>query len=155
MYSYEMLAKMKGQAVKDIWHSMIGKEAGIRNTTGLKTMEEVIQAILKAQEDPSIVKNLPQKAPKQVMVEREEEPMVRKKNPNPIIIPPSKKTIQAVESNEIPLTNIEIKRVVVKKLIIGDVEYFKDKETNEVFSVENGRPGQRVGVWNPTTRTIH
>jgi hypothetical protein len=52
-YSYETLTQMKGQAVKDLWHSMIGKPPGLKNTTGLRNTEEILQAILKAQEDPT------------------------------------------------------------------------------------------------------
>lgn len=149
MYSYEVLVQMKGQAVKDIWHAMIGKEPGIRNTTGLKTMEEVIQAILQAQQDPMFKG----KAPKQVSVEKKEESMPRRKN---TIVTPStvKKTIQAVESEEYP-QKVEIKRVLLNKLIVGDQEYYKDKETQEVYSIENNRPGQRLGVWNVKTRSIN
>lgn len=154
MYSYDILTKMKGQSVKDIWHSMIGKEEGIRNTTGLKTMEDVIHAILKAQEDPLFLNEFKEKAPKHSVVEKEEECMGRKKNPNVIVIPPKiKKTVQAVESNELPFKT-EVRHVVVKKLIVGSVEYFKDKETNEVYSIENNRPGQRLGLWNAETRSI-
>ena len=46
------LRKLKGQILKDVWHSMIGKEAGIKNTTGLKNSEEILAAILKGQDDP-------------------------------------------------------------------------------------------------------
>lgn len=151
MYSYDMLSKMKGQAVKDIWHSMIGKETGLRNTTGLKTMEEVIQAILQGQEDPSLLEQFKGKTPKQVSVEKEEEIMPGKKNPNPIVVP--KKTIQAVESEDLPL-QVSVQRFIVRKLIVDDQEYFKEKDTHEVYTIENGRPGQRVGIWCSQTRQI-
>lgn len=154
MYSYEILAKMKGQAVKDIWHSMIGKEQGIRNTTGLKSMNEVIQAILQGQEDPIFLEKFRGRAPKHVSVEKEEETMPGKKNPNPIVVPSTtKKTVLAVESEEYPM-QVSVQRFVVKKLIVGDREYFKDKDTHEVFAVENGRPGQRLGKWSAETRSI-
>lgn len=157
MYSYELLSKMKGQSVKDIWHSMIGKEEGIRNTTGLKTMEDVIQAILKGQEDSGFLEQFREKrTPKHSVVEKEEESMGRtkQKHTNPIVVSSSvKKTVEAVESNELPFQT-EVKHVVVKKLIVGNLEYFKDKETNEVYSVDNGKPGQRLGVWNSATRSI-
>ncbi len=161
MYSYDMLTKLKSQAVKDIWHAMLGKEAGIRNTTGLKNMEEIIQAILKAQENPEFVLTFKQKPVKietdlkPEVVNKEEEVMPRQKNPNPIIVPiQTKKAVQAVESNVSPQKNVDVRRVVVAKLIVGNDEYFKDKETQQVYSVENGRPGQLLGVWNPQTRSI-
>ncbi len=157
MYSYDMLTKLKGQAVKDIWHAMLGKGAGIKNTTGLKYTEDIIQAILKAQEDPGFLQSFKASKttdPKPQVVEKEEESMPRKKNPNPIIVPVPKKTVQAVESDALPQKNVEVRRVVVAKLIVGENEYFKDKETQQVYSMENGRPGQLLGVWDPQTRSI-
>ena len=81
-YTYEMLKQMKGQAVKDVWHAMIGKPAGLKNTTGLKNTEEIIQAILNRQANPEV------DPPKQV-VARQVEPqeMPRKKQPTVKSVP--------------------------------------------------------------------
>ena len=82
LYTSEMLRQMKGQAVKDIWHSLIGKPAGIKNTTGLRNSEEIIQAILKGQQDPAFLQTFGYRAPKpkpETVVEEESMPPKEKK----------------------------------------------------------------------------
>lgn len=151
-YSYETLKQMKGQAVKDIWHGMIGKPAGLKNTTGLKNTEEIIQAILQNQQNPE--GTLP---PKQI-VEKQVEPeqMGRKKKTVVVIPTPAAYTGKplAFESTEIPLVPVEVLRRTVRKLHVGDTCYFLDTKTKEVFSVHDGKPGARLGTWNAEERCV-
>jgi hypothetical protein len=166
-YSYDQLKMMRGQAVKDVWHSMIGKPAGIKNTTGLKNGEEIIQAILKGQETPEFLKSFGVRAPKhEEQVETKEMPPKEKKKPGPkpkakpavaAPKPPSSQTqtqtqTQAYESTEIPLSPQEVTRIVVRKLIVDDSQYFLDAKTNKLYSVVEERPGALCGTWNPETR---
>ncbi len=171
LHTYESLSKLRGQAVKDIWHAKIGKPAGIKNTTGLKSIEEIIQAILKAEADESFVKTFQVRAPKQevqepIAVEEmppKPKPVEKKKpgpkpKPKPIVMQPPLLTVsvpvQAYETTEIPLKVDEVVRVVVRKLIVGDMEYFLETKTNKVYASMNGRPGNECGVWNPETREV-
>jgi len=166
-HTYESLTKLKGQAVKDIWHAMIGKPAGIKNTTGLKNGEEIIQAILKGQADPEFLKTLHVRAPKQEIQEPlEVEAMppkpVEKKKPGPkpkakpaVSAPVSAPApLEAYESLESPIKLEEIHRIVVRKLHVGGAQYFLDAKTNKLYSVLNGRPGTECGLWNPETREV-
>ena len=151
-YTYEMLSKMKGQAIKDIWHAMIGKPPGLRNTTGLKTSEDIIQAILKRQEE------LCGKPLKQAFLELEEESMPPKRKGNPIILPApltvSKKSILAVEGWDAPLKKIEVTQKKVRRLFLGSTQYFIEKETNKIYNGESHFPGQLLGLWNSESKTI-
>jgi hypothetical protein len=165
-YSYEQLKQMKGQAVKDVWHAMIGKPAGIKNTTGLKNGEEIIQAILKGQETPEFLKSFGVRAPKHEEQEQTKEmPPKEKKKPGPkpkvkpavqsVAVPkPLSFQTQAYESTEIPLIPQEVTRIVVRKLIVDDSQYFLDAKTNKLYSVVEGRPAALCGTWNPETREV-
>lgn len=148
-YSYETLKQMKGQAVKDIWHGMIGKPAGLKNTTGLKNTEEIIQAILQKQENPQDL--LPLKRPVEKQVEPEE--MGRKKK-NILVVPSYAGKPLAFESTDIPLVPVEVLKRTVRKLHVGDTCYFLDSKTQEVFSVVDGKPGVRLGLWNAEERRV-
>ena len=157
---------MKGQAVKDIWHAMIGKPAGIKNTTGLRNSEEIIQAILKGQADPEFLKTFgvrPPKPKEEVREEEETESMAPKKKPGPkpklansIVIPtPLKpKSILAVESNTLPLVPQEVIRRTLRKLHVGEMSYFLEGSTNQLFSVVDNKPGPTVGTWDARGRAV-
>ena len=165
LHTYESLKQMKGQAVKDIWHAMIGKPAGIKNTTGLKNGEEIMNAILEAQKNPEFLKQFQMRGPKQpVGIEAKEMPPKEKKKPGPkpkVVGAPSvtpvpivSRGIQAYESAEIPLKAHEVNRIVVRKLFVNDTLYFLETKTNKVYSVVDGRPGAQCGSWNPQTRHV-
>lgn len=161
-HTYESLRRLKGQEVKDIWHAKIGKPAGLRNVTGLKCMEEIIQAILKAESDETFLKGVRVRAPKQEIKESLVEMPPKGKpgrkpgqtsKPNSVPRMPSV-PFQAYETTEIPLKVEEVVRVVVHKLIVEDVEYFVEAKTKKVFASVNGRPGPEYGTWDPETRQI-
>ncbi len=165
-YTYTSLKQMKGQAVKDIWHAMIGKPAGIKNTTGLRNSEEIIQAILKGQSDPEFLKTFGVRAPKpkeEIEEEQETEPMPPKKKPgpkpklsNPIVVPVFQRPREtvAVESNEVPLVPQEVIRRSFRKFHVDDALYFREASTNQLFSVVDNKPGVLVGTWEAGERTI-
>jgi len=164
IYSYEQLKQMRGQAVKDVWHSMIGKPAGIKNTTGLKNSEEIIQAILEAQKNPESLKAVPVRPPKQVEQEQPKEmpPKPDKKKPGPkpkpkATVVPVQRTgpFVAYESVGIPIVPVETKRICVKKLFVDDTMYFLESKTNTLYASIDGRPGSICGQWDPQTRHIH
>lgn len=167
-HTYESLRRLKGQEVKDIWHAKIGKPAGLRNVTGLKCMEEIIQAILKAESDETFLKGVRVRAPKQEIQESLVE-MPPKGKPgrkpgqtskpkskpittegSPIVAVP----FQAYETTEIPLKVEEVVRVIVHKLIVEDVEYFVEAKTKKVFASVNGRPGPEYGTWDPESKRL-
>jgi hypothetical protein len=164
-YTYSSLQQMKGQAVKDIWHAMIGKPAGIKNTTGLRNSEEIIQAILKGQADPEFLKTFgvrPPKPKEEVREEEETESMAPKKKPgpkpklvNPVVIPQKTKTIAAVESNTLPLVPQDVIRRTLRKLHVGEMSYFLEVKTNQVFSVVDNKPGVLLGLWDREERRIN
>jgi hypothetical protein len=161
-YSYDQLKMMRGQAVKDVWHSMIGKPPGIKNTTGLKSGEEIIQAILEGQRNPDYLKTFGVRPSKQeTQEETKEMPPKEKKKPGP---KPKEKTVPvaapkqtqtyAYESAELPMMPQEVKRIAVRKLFVGETQYFLETKTNRLFSVVDGRPGCVCGSWNPQSRQV-
>ncbi len=170
IYTQEALKQMKGQAVKDIWHAMIGKPAGIKNTTGLKNGDEIIQAILEGQRHPEFLQKFTVRPPKQsVGVELKEEmppkpgktESEKKKpgpKPKPVVVPTAPplrpKLLQAYESTELPIRAHAIHRISVKKLFVGDTMYFLESQTNKLYQSIDGRPGSSCGVWNPETREV-
>lgn len=157
IYSELDLRKLKGQAVKDIWHQMIGKPAGLKNTTGLKNNEEIIQAILQGQSDPSFLHSFHHKAPKQEKeYQKVEEPMPPKKEAQKIQIPKDKasKKLLAYESEDQPRRVDEVIRICVEKTIVEGREYYLERKTNKLYSVKDGRPGVFYGLWDPSTNTI-
>ena len=165
-YTYETLNQMKGQAVKDVWHAMIGKPAGIKNTTGLRNTEEIIQAILKGQSDPEFLRSFgvrPPKPKEEIQEEQETEPMPPKKKPgpkpkvsNPIVVPAVQRPKQtlAIESNEVPLVPQDVIRRSFRKFHVGENTYFIESSTHELFSVVENKPGMLVGHWNPEERKV-
>lgn len=164
IYTREMLQQMKGQAVKDVWHAMIGKPAGIKNTTGLKNSEEIIKAILEGQQNPEFLDSYKVRGPKQsVIVETKEMPPKpgekKKRGPKPkdVTLTPTVSRVvplQAYESTQIPLRVSEVKRIPVKKLYVNEAEYFLHASTNQLYTVVEGRPGTLCGTWNPQTKTV-
>jgi hypothetical protein len=158
------LRKLRGQAIKDIWHSLIGKGPGIRNTTGLKTSDEIIQAILQGQENPEFLKQFMTKALKHKAdesIELEEMPPKQKPGPKPKVKTPqqtcstaacssTRPAVVAVESTEPPITNTEVNRIKVHKLYVDNTLYFLDAEKNNVYS----KPGVLYGHWNAETKTL-
>ena len=172
IYTQDTLKLMKGQAVKDIWHAMIGKSPGIKNTTGLKNGEEIIQAILEGQRDPEFLQKFVLRAPKQsVEVEKKEMPTKsgnteevekKKRGPKPkakeiLVSPPVMVRVgqvQAYESPDIPIRPSDITRISVKKLFVGDTLYFLETKTNKLFTCVEGKPGTCCGSWNPQTREV-
>ena len=165
-YTYETLLRMKGQAVKDVWHAMIGKPAGIKNTTGLRNSEEIIQAILKGQSDPEFLRTFgvrAQKPKEEIQEEQETEPMPPKKKPgpkpklsNPLVIPVVQrpKETLAVESNEVPLVPQDVIRRSFRKFHVGENTYFLESTTHQLFSVVDNKPGPMVGIWDAQERTV-
>jgi hypothetical protein len=163
-HTYESLRCLKGQEVKDIWHTKIGKPVGLRNVTGLKNMEEIIQAILKAEADESFLKGFRARAPKQTVLESLDvetmppkakpgrKPKVKPLLPMPLAI--ARVPLEAYETTEIPLKVDEVVRVVVHKLIVENVEYFLETKTKKVFASVNGRPGHECGTWDPESRQL-
>lgn len=163
LYTELELRKLKGQALKDVWHAMIGKEAGLKNTTGLKNSEEILQAILLGQVNTDYLSHFTGRQPhKQVERTVEEEapvempPKKPKVKANPILVPHQRLPVKmmAVESMERVDTNIEVHRISLKKLHIGEHSYFVDKATQTVYSIDNNRPGAILGKWNPETKSI-
>ena len=143
VYSELDLRKLKGQALKDAWHSMIGKPAGLKNTTGLKTSEEIIQAILRKQAEggkcqleeiasPPI--EMPPKAK-----EKEKKKEVKAKH------------LLAIESTEASLEVADVVRICVTKKTIEGVDYYVENQTNKVYSIKDG---QLQGIWNPETNSL-
>ena len=169
-YTQATLKQMKGQAVKDIWHTMIGKAAGIKNTTGLKNGDEIIEAILEGQRQPEFLHKFTVRPPKQLVeVEQKEMPpkpgkkedvVMKKKGPKPkpkpVGIPPpvTVRPSQAYESADIPIQPSDITRISVKKLYVGDTLYFLESKTNKLYQSIDGRPGSSCGTWNPETREV-
>ena len=162
IYSELDLRKMKTQALKDVWHALIGKPPGLKNTTGLRTSEEILQAILKAQADPTF---RPAKEPDRAVVESM--PPKEKKKPGPKPKPPSvdpvpvvsmtpqtPAAVQAVESTELPLAQVEVKRIRLKKLMLGQTQYYLEEETFRVYEIQGRTPGDCIGTWNPTTQEL-
>jgi hypothetical protein len=172
LYTELDLRKLKGQALKDVWHAMIGKEAGIKNTTGLNNSEEILQAILKGQADPTFLE--PYKVKRVRHKAEGETPVVEMPNPveptekkkrgpkpkpkplaNPIGMPSAPVETQAVESMETPLQVSDIYRYELYTLHFEDREYFVDKQTKKLFEKVNGYPGKLVGLWNAQTKQIN
>lgn len=160
------LRKLKTQALKDVWHSMIGKEAGIKNTTGLKTGEEILAAILKGQEDPQFlepfqkIRQITHKAPETAsVVEMSGETNKQKRGPkpkaNPIVMPkPGKVRLEAVESTDLPLYTSDVEKRKVKKFHIGSTVVYIDTEANIVYEAIGNTPGCPCGTWDPVARQI-
>lgn len=169
IYTEVELRRLKGQSVKDIWHAMIGKPSGIKNTTGLKTSEDVLQAILKAQEDPGFLSNVRVRTPKPSLCEEvKEKEMAPKKKPGPVpkakakekatipllpVSPPVAK-IRAIESMDPPLSVSTVVRISVRKLYVEGDWYYLDPKTQMIYQCIDNRPGERLGTWNPETRSI-
>jgi hypothetical protein len=170
-YTELELRKLKGQALKDVWHLMIGKEAGIKNTTGLPNGEAILQAILKGQANPDFlepykVKRTRHKAEEKPEVEEMPKPQETKEvkkrgpkpkpkvNPNPICLPPTSVEAQAVESSETPLQVSNVVKYSIYTLIVGEQEYFVDRESKKIFEKINRYPGKLLGVWNAQTKQI-
>lgn len=162
IYTEVELRRLKGQAVKDIWHALIGKPPGLKNTTGLKSAEEVLQAILQAQEDPTFLKNVCVRPPKPLQCEPvKEKEMAPKKKPGPVpkakpppaaVVSPLK--IRAVETMDPPLSVATVTRIRVHKLSINDTWYYLDPTTQSVYECLENRPGERLGTWTPGTKTL-
>ena len=162
LYTELELRKLKGQALKDVWHAMIGKEPGLKNTTGLKNSEEILQAILLGQVNKDYLSQFTGRQPhKHIQRTVEEETSVEmppkkpKVKANPIVVSqvlPVK--TMAVESMDLIEKHIEVHRIALKKLHIGDTSYFVDKATQTVYSIDNNRPGTILGKWNPETKSI-
>jgi hypothetical protein len=153
LYSELDLRRLKGQALKDVWHSMIGKPAGLKNTTGLKNSEEIIQAILEKQSE-EIVSSPVEMPPKPKEVKPKE---TKPKEVKPKEVKPkegrSKEKIKvlAIESAEAPLEIVDVVRIAVVKRVVEGVEYYIEKDTNKVFSVKDG---QLQGIWDSESNTI-
>ena len=160
IYSELDLRKMKGQALKDTWHALIGKPPGLKNTTGLRNSEEIVQAILRAQADPNFrPAKEPARAEVDLMPPKEKQKPGPKPKPKPAVSsppPPPRppQSIQAVESTELPLTQIGVKRIRLKKLQIGQIQYYVEDETQRVYEIQGRTPGDCIGTWNPTTQTL-
>lgn len=174
LYTELDLRKLRGQALKDVWHDMIGKPPGLHNTTGLHNTEDIVQAILQGQKNPEYLNRFAKRQHKQKEVEsvvemppQELPPKERKKpgpkpkpkpDQNPIVMPTlplATLRIQAVESMDEPQKKIEVERIKLNKLHIGSEVYFLDRASNTVYTMENTRPGSICGTWDPSSRTLH
>ncbi len=153
------LRKLKGQELKDVWHKMIGKEAGIKNTTGMKTTEDILQAILKGQSDPSFltpfqkVRQASESSHKAKVESPVGKPMPKsgeskRRGGEPKVVP------QAFESMTPPLKAECIEKRMVKKLHLGSDLVFLDPLTNIVYEAIANTPGVRCGTWDPELREI-
>lgn len=151
VYTELDLRKLKGQALKDVWHAMIGKPAGLKNTTGLKNSEEIIEAILRKQEETRKVPGLEIVSPP---IEAEMPP---KAKPQPQPQPQAKKKevktnkLLAIESTEAPLEGMDVVRIAVQKRTIDGQDYYVETGTNKVYAI---RTGDQVGIWNPESKAI-
>ena len=165
LYTEVELRRLKGQAVKDIWHEMIGKPPGVKNTTGLKSGEDVLHAILQAQSDPTFLAKFRVRTPKpsvyEEVEEREMPPPKKKPGPKPsskskgppLVVIPVQQT-KAIESTEAPLPIHDVKRITVHSLLVNDVRYFLDAKTKTVYVSTENRPGEVCGTWDPKSRVI-
>lgn len=72
---------------------------------------------------------------------------------NPLVLPQTV-PFQAVESTELPLTRIEVKRILVHKLTISTTEYFRSRDDKKLYTVVNGKPGVFCGYWNEELQVI-
>jgi hypothetical protein len=156
---------------------MIGKEAGIKNTTGLPNGEAILQAILKGQADPTFLepykvrrathkaedatptKEMPKTEEKTKSVETKEQkkrgPKPKPKaNPNPIVIPSAPVATLAVETMQSPLQVSDVNQYSVHTFNVQGTEYFVDKVTKKLFEKVNGYPGKLVGIWNAESKQI-
>jgi hypothetical protein len=149
------LRKLKGQALKDTWHAMIGKPPGLKNTTGLANSEEILQAILKGQEDPDFLKRFGGRAKPVEAKSLPDMPPKERKKPVPKKTSgvPLKKAM-AIESMDLPEIVESVVKIRVHKLVLEDQVYFLDSSTQKVYTVVEGRPGQLCGTWDPETRFI-
>ena len=160
VYTELDLRKMKGQALKDTWHSMIGKPAGLKNTTGLSNSEEILQAILKGQSDPEFVKQFGTRVkPSEQTQEVDMPPKAKVKDTERVKPGPKPKAVSAkkslaVESTELPQTISIVHRIRVHKLVVDDEVYFLDASTQKVYTAVDNRPGPFLGIWNPETRSV-
>jgi hypothetical protein len=166
IYTELELRKLKGQALKDVWHTMIGKGPGIKNTTGLKNSEEILQAILLAQVNQEYLNQFTRnhcKEHKQIEPPNQQEvasvsmpPKKAKAKSNAIVpvqqaIPVKTMAVEAMEPIE---KNVEVHRICLKKVHLGGESYFVDKAIQTVYSIVNNRPGTILGKWNPDTKSI-
>lgn len=154
MYTELDLRKMKGQALKDTWHAMIGKPAGLKNTTGLANSEEILQAILKGQDDPEFLQRFGGRAKPVETKSLPDMPPKQPKKPKLANVQQASKKMLAVESTELPETVLSVVRIRVRKLLLENEVYFLDPSTNKVYTAIDGRPGQTCGTWDPERRTI-
>lgn len=158
-YSASDLKNMKGQALKDHYHSLIGKPSGLKNTTGLKCSAEIIEAVLRlygegakpsqttAEEMPKEERKKPGRKPKVTV-----SPVVQ---PSATVKPQTPTETLAIESTELPLRNVEVVTIPVTPLQLRETLYFLDSKTNKVYaSTVDRRPGQYMGHWNEETRCV-
>ena len=148
------LRRLKGQALKDTWHDMIGKPPGLKNVTGLHSLEEIIQAILQKQSEreeclseeirPIFVEvAMPPKAaprPQKEKAEKAAKP-IKKKVTN----------LLAIESMEEPLEVLEVIRRIVQPKTIQGHEYYVEKDSNNVYTIKTG---EYQGVWKEELESI-
>lgn len=158
VYSEVELRRLKGQALKDIWHGYVGKPAGLKNVTGLHSTEEILQAILTAQENPLYVSLFKARSSKQsTPVDPERKEMGKKKQVPPLPPPPqssSCSTPRAIESTAEPKKIQMVERICVHRLTLASGSYFLDPKTNLVYRDADGKPGDRYGSWDPERKTL-
>lgn len=73
------------------------------------------------------------------------------KKKNELIQPPLPSVpAQAYESTELPLTNVEVVKIQVRKFMVGDKQYFLDAKKYKLYAMEkDSSPGKYVGRWDP------
>jgi len=153
-YSASDLKNMKGQALKDHYHSLIGKPAGLKNTTGLRNTDEIIEAVLRLYGEgvkPS------QTTAEEMPKEERKKPGRKPKVSAPVVqaTPAVQSETRAIESTELPLRNVEVVTIRVKAIEVGDILYFLDSKTNKVYaSSSDRRPTRYVGQWKEETQSI-
>lgn len=158
-YTASDLHNMKGQALKDHYHSLIGKPAGLKNTTGLKCSAEIIEAVLRLYEEgvkpsqpPSEEMQAERKKPGRKPKAKESKPLASVVAPT---VPAGPVQTLAIESTELPIRNVEVVSIRVKPIHVDGTLYFVESKTNKVYAEgADKRPAAYVGQWDPETKTL-
>lgn len=87
-----------------------------------------------------------------------EAPKRKIRKPKVVTTAPAATTVkvQAVESSQPTLTNIEVVTIRVRPHEHNGTQYFLDSNKLKLYSRQsNGKPGAYVGRWNPSEETVH
>lgn len=76
------------------------------------------------------------------------------KKKNTVIQPPIVPA-KAYESTDLPLTNIEVVKIQVRKFMVSDKQYFLDAKKYKLYDVNKDKtPGKYIGRWDPQEERI-